>query len=59
MSDEINMDDEISKANFYVNKDGNLTIVFDKGTVAPMYMGVLEFTIGNDAIKDIKSTEYL
>lgn len=53
MAGEINMDDEIKKANFYVNKDGALTIVFDKGTVAPMYMGVLEFTIEEDTLKNL------
>lgn len=53
MSGEIDMDEEIRKANFYVNKDGNLTLVFDKGTVAPMYMGVLEFTIDSDTLKGL------
>lgn len=30
---------------FYFNKKGQLTIVFDEGEVAPMSMGVVEFTI--------------
>lgn len=55
----VDMDDEISKANFYVNSDGNLVIVFDKGTVAPMYMGITEFTIGNDVIKDIANPDFI
>lgn len=31
--------------NFYFNPDGELVIVFDEYTVAPGYMGVVEFVI--------------
>ena len=31
--------------NFYVNKEGELTIVFDKYEVAPGYMGIVEFRV--------------
>ena len=38
---------------FYINADGNLVISFNEGDVAPMYMGVVEFTIPHDVITDI------
>ena len=38
---------------FYINADGNLVISFNEGDVAPMYMGVVEFTIPHDVIADI------
>lgn len=44
---------------FYVNQDGNLVIVFDEGAVAPMYMGVVEFTIPDSAISAIALPSYL
>ena len=51
---------ELSKdATFFVNKDGQLVIVFDEGDVAPMYMGVCEFTIPSDVTKDIAKPGYL
>lgn len=46
-------------AAFYVNEDGQLVIVFSEGDVAPMYMGVCEFTIPSDAVADIALPEYL
>ena len=46
-------------ATFYVNKDGQLVIVFNEGDVAPMYMGVCEFTIPTDVTKDIVKSGYL
>ncbi|ROR27493.1 uncharacterized protein DUF3298 [Mobilisporobacter senegalensis] len=39
--------------NFYFNKNEELVIVFDKYEVAPGYMGMVEFTIPAEAIKDI------
>lgn len=39
--------------NFYFNKDGNLTVVFDEYEVAPGYMGVQEFVISADSIAGI------
>ncbi len=46
-------------AAFYINQDGNLVIVFNEGDVAPMYMGVCEFTIPSDVVKDISNPDYL
>ena len=40
--------------NFYFNEDGELVIVFDEYEVAPGYMGIVEFTIPDEAIADIK-----
>ena len=36
--------------NFYLNKDGELVIVFDEYEVAPGFMGVVEFTIPQDVV---------
>lgn len=38
---------------FYITKEGDLVISFDKYEVAPGYMGICEFTIPYDIIKDI------
>ena len=64
--DEMNMywlDDEIEELNFkaikedqsfYLDAEGNVVISFNEGDVAPMYMGVVEFTISNEVISDIR-----
>jgi len=44
---------------FYVNEDGTLVIVFDEGEVAPMFMGVEEFTIPGAVTADIALPGYL
>lgn len=46
-------------ATFYVNADGQLVIVFDEGDVAPMSMGVTEFTIPAEVTDPIANPEYL
>lgn len=63
--DDMNMywlDDEIEELNFkaikedqsfYLDAEGNIVISFNEGDVAPMYMGVVEFTIPKDVISDI------
>ncbi len=45
-------------ATFYINEDGQLVIVFDEGDVAPMYMGVVEFSIDKQDIADIIQPVY-
>ena len=45
--------------NFYVNIEGELTIVFDKYEVAPGYMGIVEFTIPTSVVSDIIKDGYL
>lgn len=64
--DEMNMywlDDEIEELNFkaikedqsfYLDAEGNVVISFNEGDVAPMCMGVVEFTIPNEVISDIR-----
>jgi hypothetical protein len=42
---------------FYINGD-NLNIVFDRGTIAPMYMGVCEFSIPLSELSTELKTEY-
>lgn len=39
---------------FYIDAEGNLIISFNEGDVAPMYMGVVEFTIPNEVTADIR-----
>ena len=46
-------------ADFYVNEAGDLVIVFDEGEVAPMYMGLVEFTIPAEELRDIAQRGYL
>lgn len=46
-------DDLVSKASFYLDKNGNIVICYNQGDVAPMYMGALEFTLDKSAVADI------
>lgn len=49
-----------AEQNFYINKDHKLVISFDKYAVAPGYMGVVEFVIPTDTIKDLLvGSEYI
>ena len=38
---------------FYINEEGKLVIIFDEYEVAPGFMGVQEFEIEKEVIKDI------
>ncbi|GAA0711070.1 anti-sigma-V factor rsiV [Paraclostridium ghonii] len=38
---------------FYINKDGEIVVCFDKYEVAPGYIGLVEFTIPNDIIQPL------
>lgn len=40
--------------NFYFNEAGQLVICFDEYEVAPGYMGLVEFTVEDEAIDDIR-----
>lgn len=42
------------ETNFYLNEKGELVISFNEGDAAPMYMGVVSFTIPEDVISDIR-----
>lgn len=57
--DGLNFKELSENATFYINKDNNLVIVFDEGEVAPMYMGVCEFTIPSEVTADIAQPGYL
>ncbi len=43
---------------FYLNENGDLVLVFNEGDVAPMYMGVVEFTIPYDVISGLANPAY-
>lgn len=45
-------------ANFYFDAADHLVIVFDEGEVAPMYMGVQEFTIPTEVVSSIALRAY-
>ncbi len=40
--------------NFYVNHDGQIVICFDEYEVAPGYMGLVEFTVDEEAVAAIR-----
>ena len=44
--------------NFYINKDNKLVISFNEYDVAPGVMGIVEFVIPTEAIKDILVSDY-
>ncbi|SHO46653.1 RsiV family protein [Anaerocolumna xylanovorans] len=44
--------------NFYINKDGKLVISFNEYDVAPGVMGIVEFIIPTEVIKDILVSDY-
>lgn len=54
-----NFDKISDDADFYINKNGKLTIVFDKYEVAPGAMGIVTFSIPTREIKDITTVNYL
>ncbi len=62
------LDDEVEEWNFtrlpddtsfYIDQDGQLVIVFNEGDVAPMYMGVVEFTIPAEVTEPIALPDFL
>ena len=57
--EEMNFKQISPEANFYVDQDGELTMVFDKYEVAPGYMGVVEFTIPTEKLDSIAKNGYL
>ncbi|MFE3574928.1 RsiV family protein [Lysinibacillus sp. NPDC059133] len=64
LSDEEFMDNDFSSINadqqFYISDKGKLVISFDEYEIAPGYMGVVEFEIPTDVIKnDLVSTKYV
>ncbi|HCJ56186.1 MAG TPA: anti-sigma factor, partial [Clostridiaceae bacterium] len=54
IEEPVELFERISKEqSFYINDDSKLVISFDKYEVAPGYMGVIEFVIPTETIKDI------
>lgn len=51
---EWNFESITDETSFYLNADGDVVISFDEGEVAPMYMGVVEFTIPSGVLADIR-----
>ena len=52
--EELNFTQIAKDQNFYINENGEVIISFYEGDVAPMYMGIVEFVIDEDVIKDIR-----
>lgn len=44
---------------FYIDGEGRLVLVFDEGTVAPMYMGITESRSRPKFVEDIALPQYL
>ena len=64
LEDEMMGDENFSKIDknqsFYITKDNQLVIAFDKYEVAPGYMGNPEFIIPSELLKDVLvSEEYI
>lgn len=51
---EWNFESITDETSFYVNEKGNIVISFNEGDVAPMYMGVVEFVIPDEAVAEIR-----
>ena len=52
--EEINFKAITEETSFYINENNNVVIIFNEGEVAPMYMGVVEFEIPADVLKEIR-----
>ena len=52
--EEFNFKQIAENQSFYINENGEVVISFNEGDVAPMYMGVVEFVIEEDAINNIR-----
>ncbi|MBR5316527.1 MAG: DUF3298 domain-containing protein [Lachnospiraceae bacterium] len=51
--EEWNFKSITEETSFYLNEEGKLVISFNEAEVAPAYMGVVEFVIEEDVVKDI------
>lgn len=52
--EELNFKQITDETSFYLNEEDSVVINFNEGDVAPMYMGVVEFVIANEAVADIR-----
>lgn len=52
--EEINFKAITEETSFYINENNNVVICFSEGEVAPMYMGVVEFEIPAEVLREIR-----
>ena len=52
--EEINFKAITEETSFYINENNNVVISFNEGEVAPMYMGVVEFEIPAEVLREIR-----
>ena len=52
--EESNFNEITEETNFYINQNNNVVICFNEGDVAPMYMGMVEFEIPAEVLKEIR-----
>ncbi len=52
--EEFNFTKIAEDQSFYLNENSEVVISFNEGDVAPMYMGVVEFVIPQEVIRDIR-----
>ena len=52
--EEFNFTKIAEDQSFYLTENGEVVICFNEGDVAPMYMGVVEFVIPQEVIRDIR-----
>ena len=52
--EELNFNAITEEMNFYINQNNNVVICFNEGDVAPMYMGIIEFEIPAEVLKEIR-----
>ena len=52
--EELNFKAITEETNFYINQNNDVVICFNEGDVAPMYMGIIEFEIPAEVLKEIR-----
>lgn len=52
--EELNFSGITEETNFYINEEDDVVISFNEGDVAPMYMGIVEFEIPAEVLKNIR-----
>ncbi len=52
--EELNFNAITEETNFYINQNNDVVICFNEGDVAPMYMGIIEFEIPAEVLKEIR-----
>ena len=52
--EESSFNEITEKTDFYINQNNDVVICFNEGDVAPMYMGMIEFEIPAEVLKEIR-----